>query len=198
MSSVAPAPPRAPAPSAPPPPPRGVEALSPRAFRTLLLAIAALAAVMAAEGVQSFAQMRERHYAIAARLQAVSPVSYGTALPALHALVPVDGGVRVVVRSDSAASEAVALCALATQASGDLNLSWIAFSADVHPCVARAVGARMLRAGAPEAAEMGRARWMVMDAEGQARYSRREVSDAAQLRRTAALLAPVARVEAAR
>jgi hypothetical protein len=198
MSSVAPAPPRVPAPSAPPPPGRGVETLSPRAFRTLLLAIAALAAMMAAEGVQTFAEMRERHYAVQARLQAVSPVPYGTALPALNALAPAGGGMRVVVRSDSAASEASALCELAAQTSADSNVRWIAFSADVHPCVARAAGARMLRAGAPLAAEMGRARWMVMDADGQARYSRSAVPAFADVRRIAALLAPTASAEAGR
>jgi hypothetical protein len=175
-----------------------VETLSPRAFRTLLLAIAAVAAAMAAEGVQSFAEMRERHYAVQARLQAVSPVSYGTSLPALHALVPAGAGMRVVVRSDSAAQEGVALCTLAAQTSAESSVSWVVFSADVHPCVARALGARMLRAGAPAAAEMGRARWMVMDADGQARYSRPAVPALADVRRTAALLAPTASAEAGR
>ncbi|WP_420127422.1 hypothetical protein [Longimicrobium sp.] len=198
MSSAAPAPPRVPAPSAPPPPARGVETLSPRAFRTLLLAIAALAAMMAAEGVQSFAQMRERHYAVQARLQAVSPVPYGTTLPALHALVPAGGGVRMVVRSDSAASDASALCTLAAQSSDDSSLRWIAFSADVDPCVARAVGTRMLRAGSPVAAEMGRARWMVMDADGLARYSRPAVPALADVRRITALLTPATPAEAGR
>lgn len=198
MSSAAPAPPRRSAPSTLPPPRRGVEALSPRAFRTLLLAIAALAAMMAAEGVQNFAEMRERHYAVAARLQAVSPVSYGTALPALRALVPAGGGVRVVVRSDSAASEASALCALAARTSAEPSVRWIAFSADVDPCVARTLGARMLRAGAPAAAEMGHARWMVMDGEGRARYSRPAVPSLADVRRITALLAPTALAEAGR
>jgi hypothetical protein len=167
-----------------------VEDLSPRAFRLLLLAIAAAAAAMTAEGVQTFAEMRERHYAILARMQAVSPVSYGTALPALHALAPAGEGVRVLVRSDSAAADGAALCALAAQAAGEAAVRWIAFSADVDPCLTRHPGARMLRAGAPAAAEMGRARWLVMDADGRARYSRTGAPSLTDVRRTAALLAP--------
>jgi hypothetical protein len=197
MSSAAPAPPRAPTPAPAPRPARGVEHMSPRAFRTLLLAIAALAAAMAAEGVQTFAEMRERHYAIVARQAAVSPVPYGTPLPALHALAAAGEGARVLVRSDSAAAIGPALCALAAATAGDTSIQWIAFSADVAPCLTRTLGARMLRAGAPAAAEMRGARWVVMDAEGQARYSRREVPSAEQLRRTAALLAPAAPAEAA-
>lgn len=173
-----------------------IERLSPRAFRTLLLAIAALAAAMAAEGVQTFAEMRERHYAIVARQQAVSPVPYGTALPSLHALAAA-GSARVMVRSDSAAADGQALCALAAATAGDTDVQWIAFSADVDPCFARTLGAQMLRSDAPAAAEMRGARWVVMDAEGRARYSRREVPSAEQLRRTAALLAPSAPAEGA-
>jgi hypothetical protein len=175
-----------------------VERMSPRAFRTLLLGIAALAAALAAEGVQTFAEMRERHYAIVARQQAVSPVSYGTPLPALHASLSAGAAARVVVRSDSAATDGQALCALAAATAGDADVRWVAFSADVDPCVARTLGARMLRAGAPAAAEMRGARWIVLGAEGQARYSRREVPAADRLRRTTALLAPVPSAEAAR
>jgi hypothetical protein len=164
--------------------------MSPRAFRTLLLAIAALAASMAAEGVQTFAEMRERHYAIVARQEAVSPVPYGATLSSLHALVAAGGGTRVLVRSDSAATDGQALCALAAATAGDSDVQWIAFSADVDPCFTPTPGARMLRAAAPAAAEMRGARWMVIDAEGRARYSRREVPSPEQLRRTAALLAP--------
>lgn len=172
--------------------------MSPRAFRTLLLAIAAAAAAMAAEGVQTFAEMRERHHAILARQQAVSPVAYGTALPALHALAPAAAGVRVLVRSDSAAAEGAALCALAAGTAGDAGVRWVAFSADVDPCVSRAAGARMLRAGTPAAGEMGRARWMVMDGEGRVRYSRPGVPPPAQVRRVAELLAPAPSVRGGR
>jgi hypothetical protein len=196
MNPAAPlAPPRVSKTSDPPRPAGGVDALSPRAYRTLLLAIAALAAAMAAEGVQTFAQMRERHHVILARQAAVSPVPYGTPLPALHRAAGA-AGVRVVVRSDSAAAKGAALCALAAASAADVR--WIALSPAVEPCVARRVGGRMLRGGAPAAAEMGTARWMVMDADGRALYSRPGVPTAAQLRETAALLAPMSAEETIR
>jgi hypothetical protein len=197
MRSATPAPPRVSKTSDTPRPAGGVAALSPRAFRTLLLAVAAAAAAMAAEGVQTFAEMRERHYVIMARRQAVSPVPYGTPLPALHALAAGEG-VRVLVRSDAAATEGEALCALASRTAADADVRWIAFSAEVDPCVARHLGTRMLRADAPAAGEMASARWIVMDAEGRARYSRPEVPSAELLRRTASLLAPLASAEEAR
>ena len=164
--------------------PSRLDGLSDRQFRTLLLAILTAAAAMAAEGVQTFAEMRERHHAILARQAAVSPVSYGTALPALHTLAPA-GPVRVLVRADSAGAEARALCALA--AAGAAEVRWIAVSAAVEPCVAR----HAVRAGAPAAAELGGARWMVLDADGRARHSGRQVPSPAHLRRTTALLAPM-------
>lgn len=169
-----------------------VEGMTDRQFRTLLLAIVAIAAVMAAEGMQTFAEMRERHHAILARQAAVSPVSYGTAVPALGALAST-GPVRVLVRADSAGADAQALCALAAATAGAADVRWIALSPAVDPCV----GQRAVRAGAPAAAELGRARWMVLDADGRSRYSRREVPSPAHLRRTTALLAPV-EAEAAR
>lgn len=164
--------------------------LSPRQFRTLLLAMVALAAAMAAEGMQTFAEMRERHHSILARQQAVSPVSYGTSLPALHALAPA-GPVRVVVRADSAGAQAAALCALARGTAGAAAVRWIALSAAVDPCVAPRLDGRPAPAGAPAAAELAGARWIVMDADGHARYSRRDVPSVQELRRTAALLAPL-------
>jgi len=197
MNSLAPPP--SPAPTAPDPAGRSrLPELSPRQFRTLLLAIVAAAALMAAEGVQTFAEMRERHYTILARQQAVSPLSYGTPLPALRSLAPAGADVRVLVRSDSAGPQATGLCALAAATAGDADVGWIALSADVDACVARGIGARMVRAGAPAAAEIGRARWIVVDADGRALYSRPGVPSPEQLRRTAALLAPLAPAEGER
>ncbi|HEU0301018.1 MAG TPA: hypothetical protein VFR37_16260 [Longimicrobium sp.] len=152
-----------------------------------MLGIFALAAAMAAEGVQTLAEMRERHYVILARQEAASPLPYHAPLPALHALVPaVDGGGRVLVRADSAGARAAALCALAAEA----DVRWIALSAAVDPCVAERPRGRMIRASAPAAAELGGARWMVMDAGGRALYSSRTIPSGEELRRTAALLAP--------
>lgn len=182
MNTLAPPPPSTSTASDPLAPSR-LDGLSDRQFRTLLLAILTAAAAMAAEGVQTFAEMRERHHAILARQAAVSPVSYGTAVPALHALAPA-GPVRVLVRADSAGAEARALCALAAAAT---EVRWIPVSATVEPCVA----GYAVRAAAPAAAELGRARWMVLDADGRARHSGREVPSPAHLRRIAALLAPM-------
>ncbi|HEX5872457.1 MAG TPA: hypothetical protein VFY65_18635 [Longimicrobium sp.] len=198
MNLLAPAPSRASTPPDPPPPASRLAELSPRAFRRLLLGIAALSAAMAAEGVQTFAEMRERHYAILARQQAVSPVSYGTALPGLHALASGGTGVRVLVRADSAGARAAALCALAAQTAGDPNVRWVALSADVHPCVAQRIGGRMLRAAGTAAVEMAAARWIAVDAEGRALYGRPGSPSPAQVQRTAGLLAPMKRAEAAR
>lgn len=191
------APSRAPTPSDVPGSPSRLAELSPRAFRTLLLGIAAVAAMMAAEGVQTFADMRERHYMILARQQAVSPVSYGTTLSALHDLAPA-GEMRVLMRADAAGAEGAALCTLATQTAGDPGVRWIAFSADVDPCVAQRAGGRMLRGGQTPAAELRGARWIVMDADGRALYSRSGVPSAQQVRRTAELLAPMPGAEAVR
>lgn len=191
MNSAAPTRPRASRPPDTSRPASRVAELSPRAFRVLLLAISALAAAMAAEGLQTFAEMRERHHAILARQQAVSPVSYGSALPALHGLVPAGAAVRVLVRADSAGAQGAALCALAAQTAGETSVHWITFSADAEPCVARRIGGRMLRGGASAAAEMRSARWMVMDAQGRSLYSRPGIPSFEQLRQTASLLAPM-------
>ena len=159
---------------------------SPRRFSTLMLGIFALAAAMAAEGVQTLAEMRERHFAILARQEAVSPIAYRTALPALHALVPAtDGGVRVLVRADSAGAQAAALCGLAARA----DVRRVALSAAVEPCVADR--GRIARGSADAAAEFAGARWIVMDADGRARYSSRAVPSVDHLLQTIALLAPL-------
>lgn len=160
----------------------GLMALPAARFRILLLAIVAAAAAMAAEGVQAFAQMRARHYTAQARANAVSPVSYRSFLPTLHALLPGDG-FRVVVRADSA--DADALCALsAVREGGDVR--WIAFSPAVPDCLA----GRIVRGGPAERREMGEARWLVMDGSGAALYSRREVPADRDVREIAAMLAP--------
>lgn len=198
MNSAAPAPPRAPAPPDPTRAARRLAELSPRAFRTLLLGMAAVAAALAAEGVQTLAEMRQRHFGIMARQQGISPVPYGTALPALHALAPASAGPRVLVRADSAGARGAALCALAARPSGDADLRWVALSADVPPCLTQGIGGRMLRPGTAGRAEMGRARWIVLDADGRARYSRPGIPSPAHLRRTAALLAPLPAAEASR
>lgn len=143
---------------------------------------------MAAEGVQTFAEMRERHFTILARHAAASPVPYGTSLPALHAATA-GGGVRVLVRLDSAGDDALALCGLAAGSAGMAAIHWIALSGHVAPCLGEAAAERMSAASPAAAAELGGSRWMVMDAGGRALYSRGEVPSPEHLRRIVALLA---------
>jgi hypothetical protein len=157
----------------------------------LLLGIAAAAAAMAAEGVQSFAELAERNAVSRARLNATSPIPYRTTLPTLHALAPAAGGrVRVLVRADSAGAGAEALCTLARAGGSQADVRWVALSTAVEPCVATAAGSALVRAGAPAAAELGAARWVVLDGGGAALHSGRAAPSPARLFATAALLAP--------
>jgi hypothetical protein len=135
--------------------------------------------------------LAERNAVSRARLNATSPIPYRTALPALHALAPAaGGGVRVLVRADSAGAGAEALCALARAGGSQTGVRWVALSPSVEPCVATAAGSALVRAGAPAAAELGAARWVVLDAGGAAVYSGRAVPSSQRLTATAALLAP--------
>lgn len=173
--------------------PRGARLaeLSPTRFRLLLLSIAAAASVMAAEGVQSFADLAERNAVSRARLNATSPIPYRTALPTLHALAPAtDGRVRVLVRADSAGDGAEALCTLARAGGTQADVRWVALSASVEPCVAATAGPALVQAGAPAAAELGAARWVVLDPDGKALHSGRAAPSPRRLSLTAALLAP--------
>lgn len=166
-----------------------VAAMSPRRFRLLLLAMFAAAAAMGAEGVQSLAEMRARHFTVTARNEAAAPVPYLAAMPALHALAPAaDGEVRPWVRADAAGPHAAALCALAASVEAG-QVRWIALSPAVEPCVARVAGNGVVQ-GSAAAAEFLDARWIVLDAGGRALYARRDVPSPAHLRTTVGLLAP--------
>lgn len=151
-------------------------------FRTLLLAIGALAAAMIADGLQSFARLAEARAVRGVRAESVSPVPYRTLLPALHALAPVsEGEVRVFVRADAAGADGAALCAL-TRA----DVHWVALSADVAQCALHSAR----RAPEPVAAEIAAARWIVLDERGAALYSSRQVPTPDHLRAMVALLTP--------
>jgi hypothetical protein len=171
--------------------------MSPRSFRLLLLAMFAAAAAMAAEGVQSLAEMRERHFIFTARNEAAAPVSYLTPLPALHALAPAaDAGVRPWVRADSAGPHAAALCALAASPEAG-QVRWIALSPAVEPCVTSAAGNGIVQ-GSAVAAELLDARWIVLDAGGRTLYARRDVPSPSHLRTTLDLLSPARSAQPAR
>lgn len=173
-----------------------VAAMSPRRFRLLLLAMFAAAAAMGAEGVQTLADMRERHFSVLARNEAAAPVPYLTAMPALHALaLAAEGEVRPWVRADSAGPHAAALCALAASAEAEL-VRWIALSPAAEPCVTAAGNG--IAQGSAAAAEFLDARWIVLDADGRALYARRDVPSPGHLRATVALLAPARAAEPAR
>jgi hypothetical protein len=158
-------------------------------FRLLMLGMAAAAALMAAEGVQSFAELAERNAVSRARLLATSPVPYRTVLPTLHAVAPGTQGTRVIVRADSAGAGEPALCALARASAGAVDVRWVALSPAVPACVASAADHAVVRAGPAAAGEMAGARWVVLDARGATLYSSRAVPDLQRLRTTAALLA---------
>lgn len=183
--------PAVPASATPVPPLSGsrVAVMSPRRFRLLMLAMFAAAAGMGAEGVQTLAEMRERHFTIMARNEAAAPVPYLTAMPALHALAPAaDAEARPWVRADSAGPHAAALCALAASPGGG-RVRWIALSPAVEPCVTLAAGNGIVQ-GSAAAGELQGARWIVLDAGGRALYARRDVPSPGHLRATVDLLAP--------
>lgn len=162
--------------------------LSPWRFHTLMLAVAAAASIMAAEGVQTFAEMAERNSGLRARRAAASPVPYRTLLPALHALVPAtNDGLRIIVRADSAEAASTALCNLAASRAA-AEIRWVALSGELHPCLARNGGAVLLRPEGSAREEIGTARWIVLDARGAAVHSSREVPSAKRMRSIAALL----------
>ncbi|MBB4637295.1 hypothetical protein [Longimicrobium terrae] len=182
--------------TAPDPPPARLSRLgrlSDWQFRTLLLAMGAVSALMVAEAAQTFAEMAERNATLSTRWAAISPVAYGSPLPALHALAPaLDESPRILLRADAEPAGREARCALAAEAGRGPNIRWIALAAPVEPCVVRAFGNAVLRGDGTAAREFGTARWIVLDAGGVARYSSRNVPSPQRLRSTAALLAPSA------
>lgn len=167
-----------------------VSRLSTRRYRLLVLLLCALAAALASQGLQRLAAMRANYYLAIDRGGAVSPLSYGVRLPALGALAaPASGGVRAVVRADSAGPGADALCALAAALGDDASVTWITAGREVEPCM-RAAGARLAEAGPAARGELARARWLLLGADGTVLHSGRGVPSQSDVRELAALLAP--------
>lgn len=177
-------------PAAETPPLSGVAAMPPERFRLLVLGIAAVAAALAAEGVQTFAEMRARHYVVVSRIEATSPVAYGAPVPGLRSMLGGGNVPGAVVRADSAEQDAAALCALAEDTGADPAVRWIALTDAVDDCVRRRLVGRIARGDAHHGAEMRDARWIVVSADGTSLHSRRSLPAAAELRETLALLAP--------
>lgn len=182
--------------AAPDPPPARLSRLgrlSDWQYRTLLLAMGAASALMVAEAAQTFAEMAERNATLSTRWAAIAPVAYGSQLPAVHALAPAAvERPRILVRADAEPAGREARCALAAQARSGPDVRWIAFNAPVEPCVARVYGKAVLRGDPTAAGEFGTARWIVLDADGVARYSSRDLPSPRRLGLMAALLAPSA------
>jgi hypothetical protein len=147
--------------------------------------------LLASQGMQRLGSLRANYYLGQVRARAVSPVRYGAQLPALDALAaPAAGGVRIIVRADSAGSGAASLCALASALARDPGVTWIARSAEPEPCTPRGAGAAPIRAGAAAAGELARARWILLGPSGHVLHSGWDVPQAGIVRETAALFAP--------
>lgn len=165
--------------------------LSPRGFRLLLLGIFAIAATLASEGMQRLAALRANYYLATDRGGAVSPLPYGVPLPALAAAAGAPGGLRAVVRADSAGEGRAALCALASALGNQPGVVWLAATSGVDTCVHASAGRRVVSATPAARTELARARWVLLGGDGQVLHSGRAVPTAAEVRETAALFSPV-------
>lgn len=166
--------------------------LSTRGYRLLLLCLCTSAALLASEGMQRLAALRANYYLAVDRGGAVSPIAHGARLPVLGALVPASpGGVRAVVRADSAGEGAAALCALAAELKNTPGVVWIAGTGGVDTCVRTSIG-RIVTASPAARTELARARWVLLDDGGVALHSGRTVPAAGDVRELTALLSPTA------
>jgi hypothetical protein len=152
-------------------------------FLTVLFLVLALAAWAAASGVHSLAAMRRGVAVARAKRAAAAPIPYRASLASLGPLLGPQGGTVALVRADSAAPWAGALCALAREAT--VEVRWVALSPDVPRCI-RAL--RPADAGAARAALHG-ARWVLVAPDRRVLYSHRGVPSAAEVGEIAALLA---------
>lgn len=177
-------------------------------FLALFLAILLACAWMVSEAAGDHAALRRRHFVDRAKWSAVSPIPYRASLDALR--VPGEARLRplrLVLRADSADAETRARLCRLTHAEAalraGLDVTWVALGADVDLCVARVVGGRMVRArgaaGDTLRAQVGGARWALLDADFRALYSRRDAPEPREVRDIASLVAPapgaVARAE---
>ena len=171
-------------------------------YLALLFAILVACAWMLSSAARGHASLRRRHFAGLATWTARSPVPYLATVGAAARLRPQGAGerppLRLVVRADSAGEgERGALCRLAA-ADGSLGremeVAWIAFGPAVDPCVSRAAGGRLAdlggAAGDTLRAQLGGARWVLLDGQDRALYSRRRAAAPEEVRALAALLVP--------
>lgn len=167
-----------------------LDRLSPRRYRLLLLCLSAAAVTLASEGMQRLAALRANYYLATDRAAAVSPLSYGARLPALSAAAAAPRPVRTIVRADSVGRASNDLCALAAALKHQPGVVWLAATPGVEPCVAASSGGRIVSVTPAARTELGRARWLLLDAGGNVLHSGRTVPAATDVREIAALLAP--------
>lgn len=167
-----------------------LDGISPRRYRLLLLLVSAVAVTLASEGMQRLAALRANYYLATDRAGAVSPLPYGTRLPALSAAAAAPGPVRALVRADSAGRASSELCALASALEGQPGVVWLAATPAVEPCIQASAGGRLVPVTGTARTELARARWVLLDAEGSVLHSGRTVPAAADVRELAAILSP--------
>lgn len=167
-----------------------LDRLSPRRYRLLLLCLSAAAVTLASEGMQRLAALRANYYLATDRAGAVSPLPYGTRLPALSAAAAAPTPVLTLVRVDSAGEAATALCSLASALKNQPGVLWLAATPAVEPCISASAGDRVISVTGAAKAELARARWVLLDAGGGVLHSGRTVPAAADVREIAALLSP--------
>lgn len=138
--------------------------------------------------MQRMGSLRANYYLGEVRARAVSPLRYGAQLPALNALAaPAAGGVRIIIRADSAGSSAPNLCALATALGNDPHVVWAAKSTQFEPCLSSRAGGPPVQASAAAVGELASARWLLLSPAGNVLHSGWDVPEAGLLRETAAL-----------
>ena len=175
-----------------------LSSLSALEFGTLVLALVAGAAWMGAGGLESHADLRQRHRWAEIRNAATSPVAYRKPVLATRRALLGDAGADaalLVLRADSLPDAAARerLCALVREggalARPGVAVRWIALTGDVPGC-ARAVAAATPAADAATAirAEIRSARWVVTDGTGRVLHNARPVPTAAEVREVLGLL----------
>jgi hypothetical protein len=160
-------------------------------FLAVLCALLLASAWMVATAVGQHADARSRYFVGQAKWSAVSPIPYRGDVGAVARAAGAGPGapLRLVVRADSADD---ALCRLAgAEGAMGVPVRWVALGAGDVGC---APSGRVARARGPLAdtarAQMKDARWVLLDAESRALYSRRGTPDPEEVRALASLLAP--------
>jgi hypothetical protein len=168
-------------------------------FLAVFCALLLASAWMVATAVGQHADARSRYFVGQAKWSAVSPIPYRGDVGAVARAAGAQPGapLRLIVRADSADD---ALCRLAgAEGAMGIPVRWVALGPGDAAC---ASSARVARARGPLAdtarAQLKDARWVLVDAEGRALYSRRGTPDPGEIRALASLLSPARLATAAR